>query len=796
MNKIALLTSGCLLASGSVLADGPVFRVGFSAEDNFTQENFSEWKVIDSNDDQKTWLWSEDGMPSRVYYQYHSANQADDWFISPEITIPATGTYLMRFVVTGASYGESLDVYMGNAATVEAMTIEGPKMTDIKGNLTPGYMLADFNAGDRTYIGFHCVSPADKWRLYLNSVELVAVENPCDIGVSEILSPISGEGLGQEDIKVKIKNYTDIPVDGFDVCYIINDGTPVTEHVSQTLAGNAEMEYTFTAKGDFSTPRGKYDIKAYTVHEGDISETNDAATLKVIHVAPAGVPYIMGFEPDDDTSNFIYLNLNNDDGDWSVGTNSFFSQFSRTGDGYLAYNYNRDNAGDDWVFIDPLEVEAGKLLMKFWYSATENHTERMRVCWGNAPTPEAMTNTIVDLNEISNEHFEECAALLDIPTAQKIYIGFYCYSDKDENWLIVDDLSIESVNPSSFDVSAGQFSGVNDFYRAPNRRDVTVAVVNNGITENSIDVTLYVDGNQVASRSVNVNLLSHKNVTFENVLTNLGNGRHTVKAEVSHPSDNDLTNNSVEKEFYVVEQAPAIIYDFENGEFPESLTWRIEDSNTLAPGAAEMFDENGVGFVELSTHYLMGECALALSSWFDSDGSCDRYLVMPKVTPADENCYFIFEANSMSTTEFEKFNVEVSTGDDYWMDYNAVLSVPSASEYSTTYGISLAPYAGKPIYVAIHQKTNGGVALILDNLGMYGNFTEISGISDITSDAGFSISTEGGILGIAGDFNRGAVYTIGGVKVMDITAPQTDLNTLGRGIYILNIDGRSIKLAL
>lgn len=46
-----------------LLADGPVFRVGFSAEDNFTQENFSEWKVIDSNDDQKTWLWSEDGMP-------------------------------------------------------------------------------------------------------------------------------------------------------------------------------------------------------------------------------------------------------------------------------------------------------------------------------------------------------------------------------------------------------------------------------------------------------------------------------------------------------------------------------------------------------------------------------------------------------------------------------------------------------------------------------------------------------------------------------------------------------------
>lgn len=305
----------------------------------------------------------------------------------------------------------------------------------------------------------------------------MAVENPRDIGVAQIISPVSAEGLGQESITVRIKNYADIPVDGFDVCYT-------------------------------STPRERYVITAYTLSSGDIADTNDSASATVVHMAPATVPY------------------------------------SRTGAGFLAYNYNKENDGDDWVFIDPLEVEAGKLLVKFWYSATENHTERMRVCWGDAPVPEAMTNVLVDLDNISNDTFMESASLIEIPAAQKIYIGFYCYSAKDENWLIVDDLSIEYVDPSSFDVSAGDFSGVNDFYRVNNRRYVTVAVVNQGITENTIGVKLSVDGKEVASQEVTVNILSKKDVTFENALAGLGDGRHIMKAEASHPSDNNFDNNT------------------------------------------------------------------------------------------------------------------------------------------------------------------------------------------------------------------------------------------------------------
>lgn len=272
----------------------------------------------------------------------------------------------------------------------------------------------------------------------------MAVENPCDIGVAQIISPVSAEGLGQESITVRIKNYADIPVDGFDVCYTVNGGEPVTEHVGETLAGNAEMEYTFSTPADFSTPSERYVITAYTLSSGDIADTNDSASATVVHMAPATVPY------------------------------------SRTGAGFLAYNYNKENDGDDWV------------------------------------------------------------------------------------------------------------------------------------------------------------------------------------------------------------------------------------------------------------------------------------------------------------------------------DYSAVMTVASASEYSTTYGIPLADYAGKEVFVAIHQKTNDGVALILDNLGLYGNFTSIrSGVEQTGVDReALGVSRDGGMLRISGEFSRGAIYTAGGVKVMDITTPTADISSLGHGLYIINIDGRGIKLAL
>lgn len=80
----------------------------------------------------------------------------------------------------------------------------------------------------------------------------MAVENPCDIGVAQIISPVSAEGLGQESITVRIKNYADIPVEGFDVCYTVNGGGMLR------ISGEFSRGAIYTAGGvkvmDITTP--------------------------------------------------------------------------------------------------------------------------------------------------------------------------------------------------------------------------------------------------------------------------------------------------------------------------------------------------------------------------------------------------------------------------------------------------------------------------------------------------------------------------------------------------------------
>ena len=793
MRKFLLIAG--LAATLCVKAADPTFSVDFTASSSFSEQDFQKWTVVDANEDSKTWVFSADGSPSRVYYNYHNKNMGNDWFISPAITIPAAGTYLVRYNCTGSSYGEAIEVYYGNDATVAAMTKKGSEIPDIKGNPTSGYFVAEFKAGEKVHLGFHAVSPADRFRLYLNTVSVQPVSNPVDLGVEKILSPVSGEGLGQETVKVKVKNYMDKPVNGFDISFKINDGTPVKEHSSQTIGAGETIEYTFTATADCSTPRGKYDITVFTSAPDDVAPENDSKTVTVKHIAPAGIPYSNGFEPDDDCSNFTFLNLNNDDGDWSVGVNSFFSNFSRTGEGYLAYNYNKQNKADDWVFIDPMEIEAGDYLMRFWYSATPNHTERLKVCWGTAPTPEAMTNEICRIDPMTNDEYMESVSLFKIPASQKVFIGFYAYSDADENWLMIDDLSIEKIDPDKFDIVVSALSEPGTYIRKNNRRDVVTTVRNIGVKDAAVAINLYIDGSLKESRQETVGFMATKEIKFENALTGLPHGKHTVKVEAVNASDPDNSNNVAEKDVVVLDQQPVLVYDFENEEFPADIVYRVEDSAAIHPSAQNMYGDKGMALLGVNDHYLYNKTVLALCTWFtESDKSADRWLVLPQLHINADNCHVSWDASAFSTSAYEDYELCVSTEADKWYDYNAIYSVKGEDEWSKTHGVSLGAYNGKDIYIAFHLKTKGGNALILDNIGIYGDAKK-AGVEGV-SVSELSLICEGNTL-LCNTEARIAVTAMNGMRVAEGNGTTLDISTLPAGIYIATAtvagDSRTIK---
>lgn len=70
-----------------------------------------------------------------------------------------------------------------------------------------------------------------------------------------------------------------------------------------------------------------------------------------------------------------------------------------------------------------------------------------------------------------------------------------------------------------------------------------------------------------------------------------------------------------------------------------------------------------------------------------------------------------------------------------------------------------------------------------------------AGIEDVTATApANTISFNGEILTINGEFANAALYNINGARVMTIDTANTLLSGLAAGLYILNVDGRSFKL--
>ena len=73
-----------------------------------------------------------------------------------------------------------------------------------------------------------------------------------DIGVTDISSPNSGEGLGSESVTITIANFGTEDQSNFNVNYVMNGGAPVQETVSATVTSGNTLSYTFSTSADLS----------------------------------------------------------------------------------------------------------------------------------------------------------------------------------------------------------------------------------------------------------------------------------------------------------------------------------------------------------------------------------------------------------------------------------------------------------------------------------------------------------------------------------------------------------------
>ncbi|MDE6266859.1 MAG: choice-of-anchor J domain-containing protein [Muribaculaceae bacterium] len=132
---------------------------------------FEQHKVIDANADGSTWVAD---TSKGATYKYNKNNDGDDWLISPAFYLEAGKAYDFQALAHayGDKYPEKIEICMGTAPAAEAMTTTLVETTTLGGasqaltaNVAP-------TVSGEYYFGFHAVSDAYQWSLYLTQYSI------------------------------------------------------------------------------------------------------------------------------------------------------------------------------------------------------------------------------------------------------------------------------------------------------------------------------------------------------------------------------------------------------------------------------------------------------------------------------------------------------------------------------------------------------------------------------------------------------------------------------------------------
>ena len=780
-----------------------------------TQEQADQWTVIDNNHDDYTWEF-DDYLETMGCSTTNPDMGADDWLISPEINVEA-GMYMLAFEYRGSS-GDKMDVFYGNGQTIEDMDNLLLDLPSTDGDFITYTKMFTVAEDGKIYLGFHAKSDAWSYQVTLRNVKLTTSEGK-DLQAMSVSSIKSGYNLGSAPVKLSIYNNGVADVSNFQVAYQINENPAVTETVNATIKAGESYEYTFSTQADFTQP-GTYDIKAWTALEGDELANNNECSTSVQHCKISAVPYSTSFEPEDNTADIIFLDLNEDpaddkNGDWGITTDDgWSSNFARTGSNSLCYFYSKNHPGDDWAFMPAMHLTPGYYAVKFWYSGMDGYPEKMKLSYGElaegqqTPTPESMTQVVVDYPEVANSTYTESANVIHIEKEGDYIFGFYCYSDANQNILAVDDFSVTSIENEESDLSVSLVSPTADYFvKGSSSSQIAYSVVNNGIeTMTSTTVNVTIDGETVATDEIEtIAAQETKQFITPDVLSDIATGMHTLRIELSNSDDHVASNNVAELTFKVVENA-VVIYDFETDEeldygekpaLPEGFIFKVEDSGTVNSALSSDFPNNEAwNYIAINTHELYGDWMFGAASWLDGAEQADRWCIFPKVKITGNNADAVWASNSADSNFPETYEVLVSTTGTETADFEKVLTVENDASQPSLHGVDLSKYNGKEIHLAIRLVTADGYFLTIDNVGFYGNVEHAQGGISNIKDNGWKVAVDGEELTCtAENVNNITIYDISGRFAASSNSQTVNISGLQKGIYIavITADGQTLQ---
>lgn len=192
-------------------------------------------------------------------------------------------------------------------------TVANQKKTLQKVNATAitnvAFSLINFRWNTQFKFNYTCESPK-------STITINTSMPQHDVGVVDILRPVqtATNRTATEQVQVTIKNFGSAAASNFPVSYRFNNGTPVTQNFTGTIAAGATANMTFTQTVDLTDVYYCLPFAAYTDMSGDSFHGNDTLTVELCNADPCISQPTATLTDGADISNVTFAGINNGTG--------------------------------------------------------------------------------------------------------------------------------------------------------------------------------------------------------------------------------------------------------------------------------------------------------------------------------------------------------------------------------------------------------------------------------------------------------------------------------------------------
>lgn len=544
----------------------PNTNVGYVTDAWVVREDFDTTGVADSAATSTSW--------------YTPAGTSDDYMISPAIALTASNVLEFQAKAQDAAFPDGYELRISTTTPTVAGLMANPPLLSISAE-NPAWTDRTVDLGAAGYAN-QTVYLA--WRnnssdMFLLLVDNIKVYKPAalDVGVSAILSPVTGCGLTSADsVTVEITNFGLTAVSNIPVRYVFNSTPPfVIDTFPGTIAPGGTATHTFTTGTVNVGAVGSYNLSAYTALTGDGSPGNDGITNFQIVNSSKSFPYIENFDALSSGDNGVLSNgwvgttAGSGNFNWfansggTTTTNSGPNADHTSGSGIYMYTEASSPAaaGDEATLTSPcidLSSNPTGVAMDFWYHMYGADIQTLLVEVDNNGTWVVVDSIVGPQHASSSDPFTfrsvnlstYAAALSELRVRFRTTRGGSFNGD-----VAIDDVAF--YQPAANDA---ELQSINVPATAQVGSTVTISgsVRNAGsATMTSVSVNWTENGGTVNTDNLTVNLAASASTTFTHsmTLTAANPGSYTdLKVWVSNPSgmaDGNNLNDTINHQMFV-----------------------------------------------------------------------------------------------------------------------------------------------------------------------------------------------------------------------------------------------------